>query len=117
MDRRLTWREYIITKRNELNIKLRNLYWLMRRELSLPLHNKTLAYKMILKLIWTYSLELWGTAATNNMEVIQHFQTNDKIHKYLEINIIRTEYQKLGANYERRLHNHSYNIAIAKYVD
>lgn len=49
---------------------------------------------MILKPIWTYSLQLWGTAAISNMDVIQRFQnkclrmilkvgwyhTNDEMH-------------------------------------
>ena len=58
LDRRLTWRKHLFTKRKALGLKLRNLYWLMKRNSQLSLKNKLLLYKCILKLIWSYGLQL-----------------------------------------------------------
>jgi hypothetical protein len=37
--------------------------------------NKLLLYKTILKTIWTYGIQLWGTASTSNIEVLERFQS------------------------------------------
>ena len=36
--------------------------------------NKILIYRTILKPIWTYGIQLWGSAAESNIEIIQRFQ-------------------------------------------
>jgi hypothetical protein len=33
-------------------------------------------YKSILKPIWTYGIQLWGTASTSNIEILERFQSN-----------------------------------------
>jgi hypothetical protein len=38
------------------------IYWLLGRRSRLSLSNKLLLYKSILKPIWTYGIQLWGTA-------------------------------------------------------
>jgi hypothetical protein len=37
--------------------------------------NKLLIYKAILKPIWTYGIQLWGTASTSNIEILERFQS------------------------------------------
>jgi hypothetical protein len=37
--------------------------------------NKLLLYKTILKPIWTYGIQLWGTASTSNIEILERFQS------------------------------------------
>jgi hypothetical protein len=32
-------------------------------------------YKTILKPIWTYGIQLWGTASTSNIEILDSFQS------------------------------------------
>jgi len=54
LDRKLTWRKHITTKRKRLDLKLRKLYWIIGRTSQLSLANKLLVYKAILKPIWTY---------------------------------------------------------------
>jgi hypothetical protein len=44
------------------------MYWLLGRKSLLSLSNKILLYKTILKPIWTYEIQLWGTASTSNVE-------------------------------------------------
>ena len=34
-----------------------------------------LLYKTILKPIWTYGIELWGTANNSNIDILQRFQS------------------------------------------
>lgn len=56
--RHLTWRKHIETKRKELNFKTSKIYWLLLPKSKLSLENKLLVYKVILKPIWTYSIQL-----------------------------------------------------------
>jgi len=51
LDRRLTWHKHITTKRKQLDLKLRNLYWIIGRKSQLSFENKLLVYKVILKLV------------------------------------------------------------------
>jgi hypothetical protein len=37
--------------------------------------NKLLLYKTILKPIWTYGIQIWGTASTSNIEILERFQS------------------------------------------
>jgi hypothetical protein len=39
------------------------MYWLLGRQSQLSTTNKLLLYKTILKPIWTYGIQLWGTAS------------------------------------------------------
>jgi hypothetical protein len=51
------------------------MYWLLGRKSQLSLSNKLLLYKTILKPIWTYGIELWGTASISNIEILERFQS------------------------------------------
>ncbi|GAB0086262.1 hypothetical protein DMENIID0001_002810 [Sergentomyia squamirostris] len=74
LDRRLTWRPHIWTKRKQLSLKVRSLYWLLNNRSSMTTQNKLLVYKMILKPIWSYGIQLWGTAAKSHTCIMQRFQ-------------------------------------------
>ncbi|MXP61690.1 reverse transcriptase family protein [Pantoea sp. Taur] len=75
LDKRLTWNPHTRLKRQELNRRFSQLYRLLSRSSHLSLNNKLLIYKTILKPIWTYGLELWGTAKHSNIKRIQSFQS------------------------------------------
>jgi hypothetical protein len=75
LDRKLTWHHHIVTKRKQLSLTLTKMYWLLGRSLRLSLPNKLLLYKPILKPIWTYGIQLWGTASTSNIEILERFQS------------------------------------------
>jgi hypothetical protein len=49
--------------------------WLLGRNSQLSLSNKLLLYKTIFKPIWTYGIQLWGTASTSNIEILERFQS------------------------------------------
>jgi hypothetical protein len=53
------------------------MHWLLGRKSQLSITNKLLLYKTILKPIWTYGIQLWGTASTSNIEILEIFQSKD----------------------------------------
>jgi hypothetical protein len=59
-DRKLTWKEYIIKKRKQLDHKTREIKWLIGNKSPLSLENKLLIYKTILKHTWTYGIVPWS---------------------------------------------------------
>jgi hypothetical protein len=75
LNSKLTWRQHIFTKRKQLGLVLTKMYWLLGRRSRLSLSNKLLLYKSILKPIWTYGIQIWGTASTSNIEILEHFQS------------------------------------------
>jgi hypothetical protein len=50
------------------------MYCLIGRKSKLSLDNKVLLYKSILKPVWTYGIQLWGTACVSNINILQRFQ-------------------------------------------
>jgi hypothetical protein len=50
------------------------MYRLLGRKSKLSISNKLLAYKVILKPIWTYGIQLWGSASISNIEILECFQ-------------------------------------------
>jgi hypothetical protein len=74
LDRRLTWHKHIFTKRKKLGLTLTKMHWLLGRQSQLSTSNKLLLHKTILKPIWTYGIQLWGTASTSNIEILERFQ-------------------------------------------
>lgn len=125
LDRKLTWRKHIQSKRDELNIKYRNLYWLLGRNSKLAIDNKLLIYKVMLKPIWTYGLELWGSACNSNIMIIQRAQNyilkqisnapwfikTKEIHDILKLPMVEEVIKCQAANYKSRLHRHPNRLA------
>lgn len=75
LDRKLTWKNHIKTKKAQLNLKVRQMYWLLGKRSQLSLENKVLLYKIILKPIWSYGIELWGCSKPSNTKILQTFQS------------------------------------------
>jgi hypothetical protein len=73
LDRRLTWHKHIFAKIKHLGIILFKLYWLLGRKSKFSISNKLLAY-IILKPIWTYGIQLWGSVSISNIEILKRFQ-------------------------------------------
>ena len=44
-------------------------------ELVSSLLNKLLIYKAILKPVWTYGVQLWGSESNSNLEILEGFQS------------------------------------------
>jgi hypothetical protein len=64
LDQKLTWQKHVKTKRQKLNLRLREMYWLLGCKSKFSIENKLLLYKCLIKPIWTYGIQLWG--CTNN---------------------------------------------------
>ena len=118
---------YITTKRKQLNLKLRNLYWIIGRKCRLSLENKLLVYKVILKPVWTYGIQLWGTASNSNLEILERFHSkvlriiidapwyvpNAIIKRDLQVPTVKQEARQYRGNYRKRLDTHPSNLANA----
>ena len=117
LDRKLTWRKHITEKRKQLDLKLRNLYWLIGRKSQLSLANKLLVYKVILKPIWTYGVQLWGSASASDLEILERFQSkvlriitvapwyvpSTVLKSDLQVPTVTQEVKNYSATYRQRL--------------
>ena len=126
LDTRLTWKEHIKKKRNEINIKYKNMFWLIGRKSQLALKTKVMIYKAILKPIWLYGCQIWGTASESNLSKIQRVQskilrgitnapwyiTNETLHKDLDVPSIREVIYNQFDKHQRKLEHHSNTSAI-----
>jgi len=75
MDKKLTWREHIVKKRKQIDLKFKQLYWLLGRKSLLSLENKVLVYKVAITPIWTYGIKLWGCASNSSITILQRCQS------------------------------------------
>ena len=94
------------------------------------LQGKIMLYKAILKPVWTYGIQLWGTASNSNIEILQQFQsetlrflidtpwyvTNETIHRDLKIPTVKEEICKFSNRYNIRINNHQ-NPLITRLLD
>lgn len=101
------------------------LYWLIGSKSQLSLNNKLLIYKTILKPIWTYGIQLWGSASNSNLEILQRFQSkvlraiadapwyvnNAIIHNDLCVPTIKSEISAFSEKYKTRLLIHPNELA------
>jgi hypothetical protein len=58
-------------KRKQLNLKAKQMHWLLGRRSTLSVESKLLLYKEVLKPTWTHKIQLWGTASNFNIEIFQ----------------------------------------------
>jgi hypothetical protein len=105
LDQRFTWRKHMQTKRKQLDMKFRQMSWLLNRKCKLSMANKITLYKAILKPIRYYGLQLWGCAKPSTINLIQRFQSktlsaiaatpwyvsNHTLHNDLKITFVKNE--------------------------
>jgi hypothetical protein len=96
----------------------------LRSQLSLS--NKLLLYKTILKPIWTYGIQLWDTASTSNIEILERFQSkalrmtvdapwyvpNTLIQRDIQIPSVKEEISHYSSHYSARLTAHPNDILL-----
>lgn len=126
LDRRLTWQKHIFTKRKQLGLQFSKMQWLIGRQSPLSLETKLLVYKVILKPVWTYGVQLWGTSSASNLEILQRFQskvlrtitdaqwfvTNATLHQDLQVLTVREEARNASSKYLARLELHPNPLAV-----
>ena len=105
------------------------MHWLLGRHSKLSLSNKLLLYKVILKPIWSYGVQLWGCAKTARLKTIQRFQlkllrilvnapwyvSNQMLHDDLDIPSINDEIQRVATKYDSTTHNHVNDLVECLY--
>jgi hypothetical protein len=123
---RLTWHKHIFTKRKQLGLTLTKMHWLLRRRSQFSITNKLLLYKTILKLIWTYGIQFWGTASTSKSEILERFQSkvlciivdapwyipNSLIRRDLSCPTVKEEIRRYSSHYGDRLRTHPNHLAV-----
>jgi hypothetical protein len=118
LDRRLTRHKHIFTKRKQLGIVLTKMYWLLGHKSKLCINNKLL--------IWAYGIQLWGTASTSNIDILEHFQSkalcmitdapwyvpNTVIRKDLQIPTVKHEISCYSYHYSKCLSVHPNELIL-----
>lgn len=126
LDAKLKWNSHVKMKRKELEIKYREMYWLLGKHSQLSTENKLLLYKQVLKPVWTYGIQLWGCTKKTNANIIQTFQNkvlreivqapwysrNDDIHRDLGIPTIEAETRSFAQKHRNRLIGHVNNTVL-----
>jgi hypothetical protein len=116
---KLRWKEHIKIKREELNIKFRKMYWLLRCNSELSIYNKLILYKQVLWPVWSYGIQLWGYASDSNIQVIHRFQKkalkciiqahwyihNSDLHRNVGIETVTDIITRLASSHKKRLQN------------
>ena len=110
------------TKRCQLELKIKNMSWLINTRPQLSLDSKLTVYKTILRPIWTYGIELWGCSKpSNNTKVLQTLQSkmlrmissapwyvsNQTLHNDFEIPYVTDVIRINANNYKNRSTVHS----------
>ena len=125
LDRRLTWKYHIDAKVTQINLKIVELKWLIGRNSKLKLDCKLLLYNSIIKPIWCYGIQLWGTASASNIERIQRSQNkilkmitcapsyvrNSNIHRDLNVPLVKNEIKIRSVSYIKKLATHPNTLA------
>jgi hypothetical protein len=82
-------------------------------------------YKAILKPIWTYGVQLWGSASNSNIEILERFQSkvlriiteapryvpNAMIKRNLKVLSVRQEVRNYSVTYRHRLDDRPNRLA------
>lgn len=111
-------------KRKQIDLKVKDIYWIIGRKSSTSLDTKVLLYKTIIKPIWAYGIELWGCASKSNIALMQRCQSkilrmitnapwyvsNQTLHEDLKIPYIREVIQEKSSKYHGKLATHSNTI-------
>jgi hypothetical protein len=111
---------HIFTKRKQPGIAFTKMYWLLGRKSKLPINNKLLIYKTILKPIWVYGIQLWGTASTPNIEIFERFQlkvlrmiTDAPWYEYVPNTVIRKDLQIPTVKHEISRYSYLYSKCLS----
>ena len=126
LDVKLKLKSHVKKKRDELENKYREMYWLLGKHSKLSLHNKLLIYKQVLKPVWAYGLQLWGCTRKINRNILQTFENkvlrtivsapwyvrNEDIHRDLGIPSVVEEITKFARKHKDRVDGHCNRTVI-----
>jgi hypothetical protein len=106
------------------------MYRLLGRKSKFSTSNKLLICKAILKPIWIYGIQLWGTASISNTEILERFKSkalrmivdapwyvpNTVIRRDLQIPTVKEEIWRYSSQYSARLSAHP-NALIVNLIE
>jgi hypothetical protein len=121
LDKKLNWKDHTIKKRKKMDLRHKELYWLLGRTSHLSADNKLLLYKSLITPVLTYGIELWGCVSKPNIAVIRRCQskvlraivdapwyvTNDVIHKDLCVPAVQEVNHDRSIKHRTKLESHS----------
>jgi hypothetical protein len=88
------------------------------RKSKLSTNNKLLIYKVILKPVWTYGIQLWGTTSNSNIKILERFWS--KVLRlivdapwYVSNSFIRNDLQIPQVKKEISRFSSHYNVGIS----
>jgi hypothetical protein len=107
------------------------MYWLLNRKSKLSMTNKILLYKVILKPVWSYGLQLWGSAKPSTINLIQRFQSktlrtiadapwyvnNLTLHNDLKIPFVKNEILRMAERNKDQTANHDSELIEELYTN
>ena len=93
-------------------------------------HNSMPYVHIILKPVWTYSIQLWGCTKQSNIDIIQRFQNkvlrhmvnapwyirSNELHRDLQVDVFSNEIQRFAQKHEERIHHHE-NVEAIQLLD
>jgi hypothetical protein len=126
IDRRYTWHRQNFIKRKQLGMTLTKMFRLLGRKSKFSTSNKLLVYKTISKSIWSYGMQLWGTASTSKIEILERFHSkalpmivdtpwyvpNTVVGRDLEIPTVKEETHRYSSQYSARLSAHPNDLTV-----
>jgi uncharacterized protein YeeX (DUF496 family) len=106
------------------------MYWLLGRNSELSVHNKLTLYKQVICRVWSYGIQLWGSASESNIQVIQRYQNkilkcivnapwyvqNSDLNRDLGIETVTDIIAKFAKSHEKRLQDHI-NIKVSRFLN
>lgn len=119
-DKKLTWNHHIHSTKIKLNSRLRALNYFLNSKSKLSISTKLTLYKSLIKPIWTYGVQIWGSAKKSNIKKIQVVQnktlrlitnapfyvSNHTLHTDLKLLTVQETASKFYKRYHKSLHNH-----------
>ena len=112
--------DHIKYLKGKLRKRIRELYFLLRSK-QIGLSTKKLIYLQLIRPIWTYGCQIWGSAAKSNINYVQVVQnrvlriitdapwyvSNETLHKDLRIELVSEVIQRHSALLATSMRLHS----------
>jgi hypothetical protein len=94
------------------------MYCLFGCKSKLSTSSKLLICKVILKPIWTYKIQLWGTPSTSNIEILERFKLKAlpmimDVPWFLPITVIQRDFLTPKVKDGTHRYNFQYNVCIS----
>jgi hypothetical protein len=130
LDRRLTWNPHTRLKKKTLNSRLKLIFTLLHPRSRLSVQQKLNCYTILIRPIWTYGSEIYGSAKSSNIHRIQTFQNktlrlitgcppyvrNTTLHNDLKIKtvheFIHAQYTRFYSKLQGHVNPHIHSLSL-----